>query len=72
MYFLIIESLVIGAFIGGYLVGQHKTKTVEKVVYKVMQINEEELLDPVSPNDQYLYRKFEEEAAKHGFREEEE
>lgn len=69
MYFILTEVLAIVAFIAGYMLGK-RNKVTEKIIYKTVEIDEEEM-DPISPEDQQLFRKLEE-AAKYGIVQEEE
>lgn len=68
MYFILSEILAVVAFIAGYMLGK-RNKITEKIVYKTVEIDED--MDPISPEDQHLFRKLEE-AAKYGVVQEEE
>ena len=67
MYFILTEVLAIVAFIAGYMLGK-RNKVTEKIIYKTVEIDEEDM-DPISPEDQQLYRKLEE-AVRYGVVEE--
>lgn len=69
MYYILTEILAVVAFIAGYMLGK-RNKTVEKIVYKTIEIDEDEM-DPISPEDQQLYKKLEE-AVRYGVVQEEE
>ena len=68
MYYILSEILAVAAFIAGYMLGK-RNKITEKIVYKTVEIDED--MDPISPEDQHLFRKLEE-AAKYGVVQEEE
>ena len=57
MYVVLTQILCILTFILGYIVGKRK---IPRVI-KVKRANNEEIPDPVSPADQALMRKLEEE-----------
>lgn len=54
-----IELLAVGFFCAGFILGRYSHK--DKVTIKKIEL-EETLLDPISPEDQQLMKKLEEEA----------
>lgn len=68
MYFILFEILAICAFILGYMLGK-RNEVKERIVYKTIELDED--MDPISPEDQQLYKKLEE-AVRYGVVQEEE
>ena len=57
MYYILTEILAICAFILGYMLGK-RNEIKERIVYKTVELDED--MDPISPEDQQLYKKLEE------------
>lgn len=68
MYIILVEILAICAFILGYMLGK-RNEVKEKIIYKTIELDED--MDPISPEDQQLYKKLEE-AVRYGVVQEEE
>ena len=67
MYFILFEILAICGFILGYMLGK-RNEVKERIVYKTIELDED--MDPISPEDQQLYKKLEE-AVRYGVVQEE-